>query len=79
MKLKKVVSLILALTLCLSLAACGKNDTSTNAKNDTKKDTTQSTKGNEDNADGTISAELSGRLVVWTLANDLKYFADRFM
>jgi len=85
MKFKKLVSLLLVLCIGFLLVACGKkNDASTNAGNDTKNDTkkqetTTDDKSGSDTSDSAGSGELSGKLVVWTLANDLKDFADRFM
>ncbi len=68
MKLKKLTALLLAGAMTLSLAACGgaeepKANNGANA-------------GNEANvvADG----ELSGKLIIWTLAADLEKFADKF-
>lgn len=87
MKLKKLLSLLLVLSIVLSLAACGKkNDTPANAGSDTNNDTKTAADGKTnsdttggDTTESSSSGELSGKLVVWTLANDLKDFGDQFM
>lgn len=68
MKLKKLTALLLAGAMTLSLAACGgeqepKADTGANA-------------GNNDVV--VEDGELSGKLIIWTLAADLEKFADKF-
>lgn len=65
MKMKKVLSLALAAVLTLSLVACG-SDNKTNDSND------NNNQGNADNGEEQIT------LTVWTLADDLKQFAERY-
>ncbi len=61
MKKKKVVSLIMAGLLAVSLAACGSNGNTNNATNNAA--------NGEDEA---------SKIVVWTLAEDLKTYADHY-
>lgn len=75
MKAKKIMALLLASVMTLSLAACGNNaaETGNNGNN-----------GNAEEGD-TATAEISedvfedGKLVVWTLAADLEQFSDYFV
>lgn len=79
MKLKKLTALMLAGVMALSLVACGNKDAATE---ETTTDTT-TTAEPTDTAEPDDTAEpvtdLEGKLVVWTLANDLVSFADKFM
>ena len=77
MKLKKLTALLLAGLMALSLVACGGDaDTNTDASTPATGDVAAST----DVATGEAApAELSGELVVWTLAADLEQFSARFM
>lgn len=70
MNWKKVVSVLLIGTMAFSMMACGGNDSSTNSA---KNDGTQSA-SNDDSSD----VQLDDKLVVWTLANDLIDFGQRF-
>lgn len=70
--MKKLMALVLSLLMVLSLAACGsasdpnaEKDVGNSVSDDTKKDTEE----------GNGSSE---KIVVWTLANDLKQFAERY-
>lgn len=73
MRLKKVIALLLAGTMMLSLAACGKSDEKTGT-------TTKEGVATEKVADETEGeTALTGKLVIWTLAEDLKSFADKYM
>lgn len=72
MKLKKWMALMLAGLMTVGLAACG-SDTNTPASG------SQTSGGNQTSGTGADSGELSGKLTVWTLADDLKDFADYFM
>ena len=85
MKLKKLTALLLAGVMALSLVACG--DKKEEANNDQPESKTEEPAVNNDDAaepsdDGEAqapAADLSGDLVVWTLANDLISFGDKFM
>ncbi|ROR30422.1 multiple sugar transport system substrate-binding protein [Mobilisporobacter senegalensis] len=73
MKLRKVTALLLAGIMALSLAACGKTDGKTDEPAASKEEVkTEDTASDE-------PAKLEGKLVIWTLAEDLKAFADKFM
>lgn len=77
MKLKKLVSLMLVGVMAMSMAACGSSDSSTDtAKDDSAATTTDSAEGNADGEEA--PANSADKLVIWTLANDLKDFADRY-
>lgn len=84
MKLRKMLSVVLASAMVLSCAACGNTNTEGNT-------TDTSTKGTETKAedsapkaeDGASEAESEiareGKLVVWTLAKDLEQFSSKYM
>lgn len=74
MKLKKLTALLLAGLMALSLVACGSDaDTDADAS-------TPATGSTENTGDATAAAsDLSGELVVWTLAADLEQFSARFV
>lgn len=69
MKLKRVTALLLAGIMSLSLVACGKSD----GKTDAPKNNATAEEGSGE------SGKLEGKLVVWTLAEDLKQFGEKFM
>lgn len=82
MKIKKLMAVTLAGIMTLSLAACGNsnskssntNKTNSQATSSTSKSDTTSNEGASDN-----NKETSGEsLVIWTLADDLKQFAQRY-
>lgn len=79
MKLKKLTALLLAGLMTLSMVACGgkAEDTNTTADNSTA-DAPADDAATTDNASDDAAA-LEGELVVWTLANDLIQFSDKFM
>lgn len=62
--MKKLTALLLALVMVLSLAACSTSD---KPDNDTK------TSGSTDGTSG-----AADKIVLWTLSNDLKQFAERY-
>lgn len=64
--MKKLMCLLLAMVMVLSLAACG---STTESKPAAKSDATEPAKGDDAPAE---------KIVVWTLANDLKQFAERY-
>ena len=76
MKLKKVIAAMLAGVMALSLTACqgGAGSTGSTA-GDSAATKDNAAAGEAASADG----ELSGKLVLWALADDMKQFADRFM
>ncbi|MBO5303326.1 MAG: extracellular solute-binding protein [Lachnospiraceae bacterium] len=65
MRCKRVISAILAGTMALSLAACGKT---AETGNDTAKTAEE----------GKASAAKENELVIWTLADDLEDFAEKY-
>ena len=65
--MKKLISLLLALVMVLSLAACG-------TSSDSKAPATESKVPTANNG-GESTGE---KIVVWTLANDLKQFAEKY-
>lgn len=65
--MKKTLALLLALVMVLSLAACG---SSTDGKSAAQEPAAKS--------DGEPAAASADKIVVWTLANDLKQFAERY-
>lgn len=74
MKLKKLTALMLAGLMTLGLAACGSesgpaSNTGSSAEGST---------GNSVADNGGSDSELSGKLVVWTLADDLIKFGEYF-
>ena len=77
MKIRKLAALLLAGVMTVSLAACGSDGgsgTNPTSTKDTSSDAAPSGSSNEtaDTSDG------GGQLVVWTLADDLKQFAQRY-
>lgn len=77
MKLKKVMALTLAGVMTLSMAACGSTEsTSTDTTTKETKSEAETTKTTE--SSDTAVATGDGKLVVWTLANDLIDFGERF-
>lgn len=77
MKLRKVMALALAGVMTLSMAACGSAEsTATDGSASETKSDAQTTKETE--SSDTAVAAGDGKLVVWTLANDLIDFGERF-
>ncbi|MBD5556352.1 MAG: extracellular solute-binding protein [Roseburia sp.] len=67
--MKRWIAALLSATMVMSLAACGGQQS-----------TAGSGGGSSSDAGGSSNAGGSGeKIVVWTLANDLKQFADRYM
>ena len=79
MKMKKVMALVLAGIMTASLAACGDSTdapaASTGAEDKAATDTSAAA---NDGTDADAASDLSGKLVVWTLAADLEQFSDHF-
>lgn len=63
--MKKLICMLLALVMVLSLAACGSSADGKSAAEEPK-------------SDGESAAASDDKIVVWTLANDLKQFAERY-
>lgn len=83
MKLKRVMALTLASVMTLSSVGCGSTDTTTSADKSEKQETTTVKEEKTPVADTTVdTADIAslndGKLVVWTLANDLIDFGERF-
>lgn len=70
MKAKKIVALLMASIMAMSLAACGGT---------TNKNTKVNDAGTDSTVETTEGVELEGKLVVWTLAADLEQFSSYFM
>ena len=72
MKLRKLISLVLVGAMTLTLGACGNSNTAA--------DSTGSSAAENTAAGGTQAADTKtgDKLVIWTLSNDLKDFADRY-
>lgn len=81
MKMKKVMALVLAGIMTASLAACGdSNDAPAASTGAEDKTTTENSAANDStDADTDAAGDLSGKLVVWTLAADLEQFSDHFV
>ena len=80
MKLKKMISMMLVGAMTLTMTACGGNDT---GNSDTGAAGESSINNEETAGEATEEAADSGensgdKLVIWTLTNDLKDFADRY-
>lgn len=71
MKLKKVISAMLAGVLALSCVACGSSSSSTSSNSGSTTDGTQTA--------STTETGEEQRLVIWTLAKDLETFAEKYM
>ena len=76
MKLKKALSAMLAGVMVLSLAACGNTQTSEAPAGDAAP--AAAAEATSDAGAAGDAAALDEKLVVWTLANDLIDFGDRF-
>ncbi|MDE6053189.1 MAG: carbohydrate ABC transporter substrate-binding protein, partial [Lachnospiraceae bacterium] len=83
MKAKKLTALALASVMALSLAGCGNGNSGSNtASNNTTSDSSassssSSSSSNSASSDGSTST-TEEKLVIWTLADDLKQFAERY-
>lgn len=76
MKAKKAASLMLAGVMAMSLTACG--GSSKNGRTDTKDSAAQDSTTKE-NASESVAADGDQKLVIWTLADDLEDFGNRYM
>ncbi len=80
MKMKKLISLLLAGVMTFSLAACG-DTTASSTDNSNAGETKAPVASVEETAtEDVVSKALANgdKLVVWTLAKDLEQFADRY-
>ena len=73
MNWKKVVSVVLAGAMAFSLAACGDNGSNSSNGGSTQNGGTVS-----DNGGAVTNEKDDNKLVIWTLANDLIDFGERF-
>lgn len=71
MKLRKLISLVLVGAMTLTLGACGNSQTTDTTGDGTAQSAAEGTTQVADTKDG-------DKLVIWTLSNDLKDFADRY-
>ncbi|EOS78542.1 MAG: extracellular solute-binding protein [Lachnospiraceae bacterium] len=82
MKFKKLTALLLAGIMTLSLAACGSDgegSSTTSTDNSSSQEQASDSVAGEETAEGETAGDLSGKLVIWTLAADLEQFADKFV
>lgn len=81
MKIKKLLAVTLAGVLTLSLAACGNGNANNSSNTDKTDNTAASTSKSETDSNSTSdkNKDTNGEsLVIWTLADDLKQFAERY-
>ena len=80
MKFKKLTALLLAGVMTLSLAACGSGDSGsqTTDSGTSSSESSSSDGAGSESAGSEAAGDVSGKLVIWTLAADLEQFADKF-
>ena len=88
MKLRKVMALTLAGTMALAAVGCGSDASTTNdapaastateTKTETKTETATETAQAQETSLEDVKNLNDGKLVIWTLANDLIDFGERF-
>lgn len=82
MKLKKVLSVMLATAMVFSLTACGGNDGASSgsgaADSGAAESGTDAGDAGDAAAEETSAASSGDKLVVWTLAADLEQFAEYY-
>lgn len=78
MKIKKLAAALLAGAMVLSMTACGSDGKSQSTGNDNGTNDVKTDSGKTDDAGTGADAASGGKLVVWTLADDLKQFAQRY-
>ena len=76
MKMKKLTALLLAGAMTLSMTACGSDGSSSAGSQSSDQGSTEQADGQEESGSSEQAGE--GTLVIWTLADDLKQFAERF-
>ena len=77
MKAKKLTALALASVMALSMVGCGSGDSGNDASsNNTTSSSSSSSSSNTSSGDSTSTT--AEKLVIWTLADDLKQFAERY-
>ena len=76
--MKKLIAIILALTLALALVACSNNGDSKG--NDTSSGSNETNGNDTSNGEDTTGSQYKSvdKIVLWTLSNDLKQFAERY-
>ena len=83
MKAKKLTALALASVMALSMVGCGSGDSGngSSSNNTTSNNTTSSSSSSSSSSDassGDSTSTTAEKLVIWTLADDLKQFAERY-
>ncbi len=81
MKMKKVMALVLASLMTVSLAACGESTdapTSTDAGTTSTDASTEEASTTDDASTEEAATELSGKLTIWTFTDDLKTAGEYF-
>ncbi len=80
MKIKKMAALLLAGTMALSMTACGNSGSDNGGSSNSGSSNDSSSTGSSASSGSTADADTSGggKLVIWTLADDLKQFAERY-
>ncbi|MBO5146324.1 MAG: carbohydrate ABC transporter substrate-binding protein [Lachnospiraceae bacterium] len=78
MKLKKLISIMLAGTMVIGLTACGGGADSSSSSS-TSSSSSSGTTENASAESGDTQAAGDQKLVVWTLAKDLETFAEKYM
>ncbi len=78
MKMKKVLALALAGVMALSMVGCGGSDAGTTSKETSNNSSSGSTSNTGSTAATDIASLNDGKLVIWTLANDLIDFGEKF-
>lgn len=81
MKLKKMMAVMLTVTMMTGLTACGGGSASNggSGSNSDGNGASSEAAAGDDAAAGDTAAAGKEKLVVWTLAKDLEQFADRYM
>lgn len=77
MKLKKVLSVMLAAAMVFSMTACGGSDSASSGSN-TSTDGAEASGDAAEAGDSGETVSSGDKLVVWTLAADLEQFADYY-
>ena len=81
MKMKKVMALVLASLMTVSLAACGESTdapASTDAGTTSTDASTEEASTTDDASTEEAATELSGKLTIWTFTDDLKTAGEYF-
>lgn len=78
MKTKKLTALALAGAMTLSLAACGNSNSGSSASSNNNATSNSNTSSSSNTSSNSNTSSSEEKLVVWTLADDLKQFAQRY-